>query len=154
MTADRPSSLPAVVARALSSERLRYLLVGAWNTLIGYLLFAGLVLTLGERVHYTILLLVAHVISVLEAFVAYRVIVFRVRGNVLRDLVRFWSVYAIALAVNLAVLPVLVDVVGIDVLIAQAGLVVATIVSTYVANRRFSFRRPAQGQDVSSTTAI
>ncbi len=154
VTAARPKALIAVGARALSSERVRYLLVGAWNTLVGYLLFAGLVLTFDGRVHYTILLLVSHMISVLEAFVAYRLIVFRVRGNVLRDLARFWSVYAAALAVNLAVLPVLVDVVGIDVLIAQAGLVVATIISTYVANRRFSFRRPTQAQEVSSTTAI
>ncbi len=145
--------LTTALVGAISSERFRYLLVGAWNTLVGYLLFAGLVLTVGEHVHYTILLLVSHIISVLEAFVAYRLIVFRVRGNVLRDLARFWSVYAAALLANLAILPVLVDVVGIDVLVAQAGLVVATIILTYVANRRFSFRRPAASQE-RSTTAI
>jgi putative flippase GtrA len=141
--------------RLFAPEKVRYLLVGAWNTLLGYLLFAALVIGFGDTVHYTLLLLVSHVITVLEAFVAYRYLVFRVRGNVLLDLFRFWSVYAAALVVNLVALPLLVDVVGLPVLPAQAGLVVATIVTTYVVNRRFSFRRPAApAQGVRSTTAI
>lgn len=138
----------------LQSERARYLAVGGWNTLLGYLLFAGLVLTLGERVHYLLLLLVAHVISVLQAFFLYRVLVFRVRGRLLGDLLRFWSVYAGALAVNAVVLPLLVEVGGLPVLPTQAVLVVATIVTTYVANKRFAFKRVPTAQTEKSTTTI
>lgn len=141
--------------RLLASERIRYLLVGVWNTLFGFLLFVGLVVSFGDRVHYTLLLVVSHVICVLAAFAAYRWLVFKVRGGIWLDLLRFWSVYAAAMAVNLVALPLLVRVVGLDVIVAQAGLVVATVVTTYVLNRRFSFRRPAPaGQEASSTTAI
>jgi putative flippase GtrA len=126
----------------LQSEQVRYLLVGGWNTLVGYLLFAGLIVSLGHRVHYLLLLLVAHVVSVVQAFVLYRVLVFRVRGRLLGDLLRFWSVYAAALAVNAAVLPLLVELAGFPVLPTQAAFVVATIVTTYLLNKRFTFRRP------------
>lgn len=124
----------------LASQQLRYLLVGGYNTVVGYLLFAVPYAVFGDRVHYLVLLVVAHVVSVLNAFVAYRVFVFRVRGKVVRDLLRFWSVYAAALAVNLVALPFAVGL-GAPVLPAQAGFVVATIVTTYVLNARFSFHR-------------
>ena len=141
------------LSRLMGSEQARYLLVGAWNTLVGYLLFAGLVTWLADDVHYVLLLLVAHVLSVFQAFVLYRRFVFRVTGRFWGDLLRFWSVYAAALAVNVVALPLLVDVAGAPVLPAQAGFVVATIVTTYLVNRRFSFARPFPGQSENSTTA-
>jgi putative flippase GtrA len=143
----------ALLRRLLALEQIRYLLVGAWNTLVGYVLFAGLVITLGDRVHYLWLLLVAHVISVLQAFALYRVFVFRVRGRLLGDLVRFWSVYAGALAINMVALPVLVEAGGVPVLPAQAFFVCVTIVTTYVVNRHFSFSRPAAAEPPSEIAA-
>jgi putative flippase GtrA len=150
-------AVPSAVVQLLRSRQVRYLLVGGYNTAFGYLLFAILYILLGERVHYTLLLLISHVISVLNAFVAYRLVVFRVKGSVARDLLRFWSVYASAFAVNLLLLPVAVSL-GAPVLPAQAAFVVVTIVTTYVLNATFSFNRGAerdgQAASVKSTTAI
>jgi len=78
---------------------------------------------------------------VLEAFVAYRLIVFRVHGHLLRDLARFTSVYVGAFGFNLAALPLAVDVLGIRVLVAQAAVVLVTVASSFFLHRRFSFRR-------------
>jgi putative flippase GtrA len=121
---------------------LRYLLVGAWNTVFGFGVFALLQLTLGDSINYIFLLAIAQVVATLNAFTGYRLLVFRVQGDVLRDLARFSTVYLGAFAVNLAALPLLVELAGVPVLIAQAGVVGATVVASYFMHRGFSFRRP------------
>jgi len=103
--------------------------------------FAALQFALGGEVHYVAVLTLSWIIGVLESFVAYRLIVFRVHGHVLRDLVRFSSVYVGAFLFNLAALPLAVDVVGMKVLVAQAAVVFVTVASSFFLHRRFSFRR-------------
>jgi putative flippase GtrA len=120
---------------------IRYLLVGGWNTVFGYGVFALLQLTLGDDVNYLFLLAIAQVLATLNAFVGYRLLVFKVTGNVLADLARFSLVYVGAFAVNLAALPLLVEVAGLPVLLAQAIVVVGTVLASFFAHRNFSFRR-------------
>lgn len=124
-----------------SDQRARFILVGVLNTGFGYGVFALLVLTAGGWLHYLLILLVAHVVGVLEAFVLHRRLTFRVHGRVLGDLVRFWSVYLVALAANMVLLPLLVEVGGVPVLLAQAVVLLLTALGSYVAHRSFSFRR-------------
>ncbi len=86
-------------------QGLRFLLVGAFNTAFGFVVFALLLHFADNQVHYLVVLVVATIIAVLAAFTVYRRFVFRVRGRVLKDLGRFSLVYIAALAVNLVVLP-------------------------------------------------
>ena len=129
------------LAALRDDQRLRFLATGAFNTGFAFLLFAVLQVTLGRVVGYLVVLLVAHVLGVLEAFVVYRRTVFRVQGNVLQDLLRFESVYLVALAVNAAMLPLLVEIGGLPVLLAQAVIVVVTALLSFFGHRDFSFRR-------------
>jgi putative flippase GtrA len=128
-------------ARVLRNEKVRFLLAGGWNTAFGYALFALLVLTTADVVHYTLLLIGTYAVSTVNAFLVYRWFVFRVRGRWVLDLVRFSGVYVVSLGLNLVTLPLLVEGVGIDVLPAQALAVVVTALVSYVAQKRFSFRR-------------
>lgn len=121
----------------------RFVLVGVVNSAFGFGVFAALQLTLGVRVHYLVLLVASHVVSVLEAYVLQRWLVFQVSGRWWRDLARFWSVYLVALVVNMALLPLLVEVVHVPVLPAQALVMAVTALGSFVAHRNFSFRRPA-----------
>jgi putative flippase GtrA len=127
-------------------QGLRYLLVGAWNTVFGYGLFATLQLTLGHHIHYLVLLVVATVVSTLQAFVLYRTWVFEVEGPWLPDLGRFSLVYLGAFLANLVLLPVLVEAGGLPVLAAQALVVGGTVIASFLAHRNFSFRRPPSAQ--------
>lgn len=123
------------------SQGLRYLLVGGANTVFGFGTFAALQLTLGDTLGYLTVLVIAWIVNVLEAFFAYRLLVFRVHGQVLRDLARFTSVYAGAFAFNLIALPVGVDGLGLPVLVAQGAVLVLTVVSSFFLHRNFSFKR-------------
>ncbi|MEG9226825.1 GtrA family protein [Aeromicrobium sp. Sec7.5] len=127
--------------RLVSDRRIAFILVGLVNTGVGYAWFI-LFLWLGEgRWGYLISVLMTHVLSVLCAFVLYRRLVFRVRGQVLLDLARFESVYLGALAVNLVLLPVFVEVFGMPPLLGQLFVVMVTTLISYTGHSSFSFRR-------------
>jgi putative flippase GtrA len=127
--------------RLIRDQRVAFLIVGGVNTLIGlgwFLLFHRLV---GQVVGYMGTLVLAHVGAVLCAFVLHRRFVFRVRGQVLVDLARFELVNLGALAANAVLLPVFVELVGLQVILAQIISTFISVVTTYVGHRGFSFRR-------------
>jgi|tagenome__1003787_1003787.scaffolds.fasta_scaffold20957013_3 putative flippase GtrA len=131
-----------LAASLLADQRVRYLAVGGWNTVSSYLLFVGLELAFGDVVNYLVLLVVTMILSVLQAFVLHRRLVFHATdGHWPGQLLRFSQVYAGAFAVNLALLPVLVELVGLPVIVAQGVLVVTTVAASFVGHRRWSFGR-------------
>jgi len=141
------SGPPGWLLRAVRDQRLAFLLVGGINTVVGFVCFAGFLLLLGQHL-YLLVLLCSHVVSVLIAFVLYRFVVFRVRGHVLADLWRFETVYLSALAVNLVLLPGLVEIASLPVLLSQAVILVATSLMSWVGHRHYSFRRPPHSEEV------
>src|SRR5664280_130867 len=58
-------------------EQLLYLVVGGWNTVFGYGIWAVLQFLLGNHLHYLVVVLISWPIAVLNAYVGYRYIVFR-----------------------------------------------------------------------------
>jgi len=145
---------PGLLLRLIRDQRVAFLLVGGINTVVGFGFFVLADLTLGPLVDTAaghvvgslVVLAVAHVLGVLFAFVLHRRFVFKVTGHVLRDLLRFESVYLVSLGINALALPLLVAA-GVPRLVAQAGITLVTTVVSYVGHRYFSFRRPASRED-------
>lgn len=136
----RAQGAPGGADRALLGEGARFLVIGVVNSAFGFGVFAALQATLGTVTHYLVVLVVAQVVAVLEAYVLQRVVVFRARGRWWRDLVRFSGVYVVALGVNAALLPLLVEVAHLPVLLAQAIVMAAVALGTFVVHRSFTFR--------------
>src|SRR4051794_37384890 len=63
-------------------EQVLYLVVGGWNTLFGYLVWATMQYLLGATLNYLVILVLSWPIAVLNAYLGYRYIVFRSRGPV------------------------------------------------------------------------
>jgi putative flippase GtrA len=120
-------------------EQLLYLVVGGWNTLFGYLVWAVLQSLLGDRLHYLVVLVLAWPIAVLNAYLGYRYIVFRSRGTVLRELPRFSVVYFLMLLVNLALLPIALRVMPFNIYGIQALFTAVVVVSSYFGHKYYSF---------------
>ena len=130
--------------RVFRDQRVAFLVVGAVNTAVGYGWFVFFELAMGRWLHYLAVLLCAHVAAVLCAFVLYRRVVFRVRGNVWLDLARFETVYLVSLALNLVLLLLLVEVLDLKVLLSQALALCIIAVTSFIGHKHFSFRRPSQ----------
>lgn len=151
---------PGPLIRLTRDQRVAFLIVGVINTVVGFGIFVACSETVGHSVDHRFgklagtfaTIAISHVLAVLFAFVMHRRFVFRVRGHVLRDLLRFESVYLTALAINAVTLPVLVES-GMSRIPAQAIIIAVSTLLSYFGHRHFSFRRSAaNNQDYSSRT--
>jgi putative flippase GtrA len=124
-------------------EKIRYLVVGVWNTVFSYLSFAVLYFLFSPRLHYLVLLAISNLMSITNAYAGYKIFVFRTRGNYIREYFRFYVVYGAAIAINFVLLPVCVELLKIPPLVAAALLTAFTVASSYLGHKHFSFRRPA-----------
>jgi putative flippase GtrA len=132
-------------------EQLLYLLVGGWNTLFGYGIWALLQYLLGDQLHYLVIVLIAWPIAVLNAYVGYRYVVFRSRGPILKELPRFSLVYFLTLIANLALLPVALSVLPFNIYVVQGLLLTVVVVCSYLSHRYYSFGR-GRRRDVPATS--
>lgn len=121
-------------------EQVQYLVVGAWNTLFGYLVWALFQYLLQDSFNYLVILVLAWFPAVLNAYIGYRVIVFRSKGRVWRELPRFSLVYLATLCLNLLFLPVLLRVLPFSIYATQVVFTVIVVVLSYVSHKYFSFR--------------
>lgn len=152
------SGPPGPLTRLVHDQRVAFLVVGAINTVVGFAIFIACSETVGHIVDQRfgkvagtlVTACITYAAALVFAFVMHRRFVFRVRGHVLRDLMRFQSVYLAAMGINIVVLPVLVEL-GLDRIPAQAIIVAANTVWSYVGHRYFSFRRGA-GDDHDQTS--
>jgi len=121
--------------------KITYLIVGGWNTLFGYASFSIIYFFLSQRLNPTVILTISYVLSITNAFIGYKVFVFRTRGNVLREYLRFYVVYGGAYVANLILLPVLMRALLLNVYIAQGLIVFLTVITSYIFHKRFTFYR-------------
>lgn len=134
---------PGPILGLVRDQRVAFMIVGAFNTVNGFALFVLFHMLLGDGfVRYMATLLAAHVVAVMCAFVLHRRFVFRVRGHLLLDALRFEAVNLGALGLNAALLPLFVEVVNLDVIVAQLLAGVVVVLTSYVGHSLFSFRRP------------
>lgn len=129
------------------NEQARFLLVGAFNTAFGYLVFVLLYLLAGDRLHYLLVAVLAHFLAVAEAFLFHRRLVFRSSGPWLMEFFRYnLSVLGVMLA-GLLGLYLLVSGLQLHPLPAQAIVTGLSVIVSYFAHRHFSFRPrgPADG---------
>lgn len=121
-------------------EKINYLLVGGWNTVFGYLTFVVLYYLLHQQIHYLILLIISNILSITNAYIGYKIFVFRTKGNYLNEYLRFYVVYGLALLLNLILLPLVVELFKINPVIAQAIIMFINVVFSYLGHKNFSFR--------------
>jgi putative flippase GtrA len=127
---------------------IRYLAVGACNTIFGYGCFALFTLLLSPLLSYgyVVASLLANLISITFAFFGYKWFVFKTKGNYLREWIRCLGVYAGSMVLSAAALPLVVGIIrrqpGHDrsaPYIAGAIVLVFAIVFSFFGHRHISF---------------
>jgi putative flippase GtrA len=122
-------------------KKFRYLVIGAWNTLAGYLIFAGLYMALGHYTGYMIIAVVSHLIAVTQSFLTQRHIVFRSAGKWTHEYLRFHLAHLGSLLIALVALPIMVEIFAIPPLIAQGILTALIALASYFVHQHFTFRK-------------
>lgn len=133
--------------RLLADQRVRFVLVGGVNTVLSTALFIVFQLWFGDRVYSFVPLGLAWIISLVCVFFPHRLLVFRVRGHVLRDFGRFVLVNAGTFGVNVGVLFLASDVLGWPRIPCQLVITAVSVVISFLGHKHFSFRRPPTPAD-------
>ena len=124
---------------------LRFLIVGALNTVFGLTIYPVLLWSTPVlRVHYMAALLIAQAVSTSFAFFTYKLVVFKTQGRTGRELVRFLGFYLANYAANWAALPVLVGVAHVSPIIAQVGFTLVLAAASWFWHNRVTFASHAR----------
>ncbi len=119
-------------------EKIRFLLVGSFNTVIAYGLFSFLYFV--SRGNYAWAAFLQYVLTVQLSFLTMRYYVFRGKGPFLKEYIKTISVYIWLLFFNMAWLFVLIDGLNINAYLTQGLYIIMSVVLTYLFHKYFSFK--------------
>lgn len=129
-----------------ASRPLRYLVVGAINTVFGYFATIALYYTLSPALSAFAIGLVATVLNVSFSFTSYKLFVFRTKSAWLPEYFRSFLVYGGIGVVTSGALWFLVERMAVSIWLAQGLLTILAVGVSYLAHANFTFRqreRPA-----------
>ena len=120
--------------------KIRFLLAGALNTVIGLGTFPALYYLLESRqLHYLVILTISQVLCICFAYLTNKFLVFKTRGNYVNEFSKFITFHLSYFAVNLIVLPLMVSGLDFNPVIAQSLFAIMVIVSSYFWHSRITF---------------
>ncbi len=121
-------------------HEVRFLIAGAYNTVFGYVVFSVLFELFGRQINYVAIACLSQAISVVSAFMVHRHFVFTYSGQWLTSFFRFNISQMGTFAFGLAALYGLVSRTRLSPLLAQAIVICASAIISYILHRYFSFR--------------
>ncbi len=142
---------------------MRYLMVGVWNTVFGYSLYALLTALLMPRVRfgYIYASVASNLLAITLAYFCYKFFIFKTQGHYLAEWLRCIVVYGSALLPGLVLLPLLVE--GLHTgfhlgrsapYVAGALLTGLTVIYSFLGHKNFSFRVPDKATQDAATIVV
>lgn len=126
------------------SQPLRFLVVGVWNFLFGYLAFAGIYWCLNESLPDWAISSMATVIGISMSFLTHRFITYRSKGCWWRQYLRFYVVYGGQAIFNIFLIWIFVTKNKINAYLAQLAISLTLTIVSYWLHKYFSFKEVAQ----------
>ena len=117
----------------------RYLLVGLWNSVFGVGIFLILSQSL-PKLSDSLILLIAYVVSIVQAHFMQRKFVWNSSENYFQELVRFSGAYISQFVANLVLLQIFVRFVGLNRSVSQVIIVLILTIVMYFVNKNGVFR--------------
>ncbi|HEY1580734.1 MAG TPA: GtrA family protein [Terracidiphilus sp.] len=148
--------------RDTASQFMRYSVVGVFNTLFGYLVFAlfNLLMVGLGRYSYLLASISSSVVTISVAFFLYKWFVFRTRGNYLIELIRCFGIYGTSVLIGLAGLAILVPFLQHHLkrpehaaYFAGAIMTGLTVLFSFLGHKNISFRQRLVGNDQNPPSA-
>ena len=109
-------------------------------------MFALLYYLLWAHLYVDLILVLSYALSIANAYIGYRFVVFRSTGSLRRELPRFTAVYLVTLAANLIVLPVALRLLPWNAYVVQGLFTFVIVALSYLGHKHFSFRPGTPGE--------
>jgi putative flippase GtrA len=120
--------------------KLRYLIVGGWNTIFGYFFGVLLFLLLNPYTHLVLIAIIANIISISMSFITYKLFVFRTSGGWLLEYLRCYIVYGFNAVLGIFFLWLMVDINEFNIWLAQGVSIFIVVIFSYFLHKHFTFK--------------
>lgn len=127
--------------------KLKFLIVGIWNTFFGYIVFLALDAFLGRLIvekfyPYMIALMLSQVIGIMNSYLSHKFFTFNENQQRIsvEEFSRFTSVYVGIILLGLILVPLLVEVFEFMPKIAALVIIPLQVVISFKSHKNFSFR--------------
>jgi putative flippase GtrA len=127
--------------------KIRFIIVGIWNTIFGYLVYISLDslfswLFSKRYVAYMSALVFANIIAIINAYIFHKYMTFksRIKGiGIIYEFLKFSLTYLVTFCLSLFLLPFFVEIMGIQPKIAGACVILCCTIISYLGHTRISF---------------
>ena len=121
-------------------QQIRFLIIGGYNTLIGYLIFVITLFILGNK-HYQTALFISYILSSLNSYLSQKFLVFQTKGCYIKEYLRASTVWFLGYIINAFILYFLIGKYKIYPYFAQIICLITVTLLTYILLKYYSFRR-------------
>ncbi len=130
-------------------QKLRFLLVGGFNTAFAYLVLNllnflfGLLLkdAFSPVVIANLALVIQYILTINVSFITMRYYVFQSHGNWRKEWLKAWSVYLFLYLINAPILTFMMAVLGWSTWFAQGVYLIFSTIITFILHKYYSFRK-------------
>lgn len=127
--------------------KIRFLLAGGLNTVVGLAMYPVLYFVLVRRgLNYMTILLISQSLCIVFAYITNKYFVFRTDGHYITEFIKFTTFHMGYLLLNLAALPAMVEWLHMNPVIAQTLFAILVIVSSYFWHSSITFSRSHKSQ--------
>ena len=123
----------------IKSQSIRYLTTGLWNTLFGILVYTALIKIFGEN-RYLLLAVLSNIISITNAYICYKIFVFKTKGNIIKEYLKCYIVYGLSMLIGIFLLYIFVDFMKIQPVTGNIISVLIVTIISLIGHKYFSFR--------------
>lgn len=120
-------------------DKIRFVIIGAINAAISYIVFAIAVYFLGEN-NYQVCVALQWILSSFLSFFNQKVFVFCTKGKWIKEYLRCCTTWLVSYVFNVIILEFLVKYLDLNVYLAQIAAIIAVSVITYVLFKYFAFK--------------
>lgn len=125
----------------LNQKKIRYFLVGGLNAVVGYCIGVGMYKALGSNLGIVWVGIFSNVLSITVSFLTYKMLVFRTKGMWVAEYLKSYLVYGGIALISIFFLWLFVDNMNLSIWLAQALVLVVTVVISFISHSRFTFSR-------------
>jgi putative flippase GtrA len=127
--------------------KIKFILVGIWNTIFGYGIFIALDYLFEQyfsnrQLAYMLAMLIAQIVGIINAFIFHKYITFqsqaRGKKNIL-EFAKFCLTYVVTFLLSLSLLPILVEMFTLQPRIAAIFIILICTIISYLGHKHFSF---------------
>lgn len=133
---------PIVLFRKIwqASMPFRFLLVGGWNFIFGYLAFVGLYYFLGDVLFEHLVVILSSILGITNSFIFHRWLTYHSTGVWWKEYFKFYIVYGGQIIINLILVAIFVSYYGFNAYWVQFVILVMLTLLSYWGHKNFSFK--------------